>query len=99
MPEMPARDYKWNQLGSLAQSFYKRESGKSLTRLREEFKVIVQEINGWIGSLNEQELLQPHHRKWTGDKWSMVKWIQVNTVAPYRSARTKIRRWKRDSEK
>jgi len=29
-PEMPAKGFKWNQLGELAQSFYKKSSGQSL---------------------------------------------------------------------
>jgi hypothetical protein len=97
-PEMPAKDFKWNQLGELAKSFYARESCKSLSKLRKELKSAVQDLNTWIDSLTECELFQLHQRKWTGDKWAMVKWIQINTIAPYRSARTKVRRWKKDCE-
>jgi hypothetical protein len=96
-PKMPAPGYKWNQLGELTQSFYERESSKSLTQLRQEFEILFQEIVSWVDSLKEQELLLPHQRNWTGNKWAIVKWVQVNTIAPYRSARTKVRRWKKEN--
>ncbi len=95
-PKMPAPGYKWNQLGELANSFYEEHSKKSLQQLRDEFSELRQVLVNWIKSLSETELFQPHQRFWTGDKWAIVKWIQVNTVAPYRSARTKVRRWKKE---
>ena len=98
IPEMPAPGFKWNQLGELAQSFYEKESTKSLSQLRTEFEVVFQKVIDWVNSLKDKELFQPHQRKWTGDKWAIVKWIQVNTIAPYRSSRTKVRRWKKENE-
>jgi hypothetical protein len=96
-PEMPAKGFKWNQLGDLAQSFYDKNSKKSLSQLRVELKESYHKLVTWIESLTEQELFEPHQRKWTGDKWAIVKWVQVNSIAPYRSARTKIRRWKKEN--
>ena len=97
-PVMPAKGFKWNQLSDLAQSFYDESKKISLSQLRGEFSEKHEELVTWIESLSEQELFEPHQREWTGDKWAIVKWIQVNSIAPYRSARTKIRRWKRDNE-
>jgi hypothetical protein len=98
VPEMPAKGFKWNQLGELAQSFYEKNSKKSLKELRVEFNEIYKELVTWIESLTEQEIFEPHQRGWTGDKWAIAKWVQVNSIAPYRSARTKIRRWKKENE-
>jgi hypothetical protein len=95
-PEMPAPGFKWNQLGELANSFYEEQSKKSLQQLRNEFSELHQVLVNWINSLSELELFQPQKRRWTGEKWAIAKWIQVNTVAPYRSARTKVRRWKKE---
>lgn len=97
-PAMPAKGFKWNQMGDLAQSFYDKNSKKSLSQLRAEFNERYKKLVNWIESLNEQELFEMHQRKWTGDKWAIVKWIQVNSIAPYRSARTKVRRWKKENE-
>jgi hypothetical protein len=96
IPEMPAPGFKWNQLGELAKSFYEEQSKISLQELRKEFAELYQVLVDWINSLSEKELFQPKQRHWTGEKWAMVKWIQINTIAPYRSARTKVRRWKKE---
>lgn len=95
-PEMPSDGYKWNELGSLAKSFYEKYHKKSLETLRADFKKTVVDISAMIEKLSEKELFVPKQRNWTGDKWPMVKWIQVNTIAPYSSARTKMRRWKKE---
>nr|WP_283777497.1 ClbS/DfsB family four-helix bundle protein [Paenibacillus sp. J2TS4] len=45
-------------------------------------------------SLNELFL----QKKWaasTPANWSIWKWIHINTVAPFKTFRTKIRKWKR----
>ena len=92
---MPAEGFKWNQLGELASHFYQRYADQTLPELRQQFAQQQNQLIDWINPLDETELFVPHQRQWTGDKWAMVKWIQVNTIAPYQSARTKLRRWKK----
>lgn len=94
-PHMPAKGFKWNELTPLAQSFYNTYSQKNQDQLRKELNKVIQKIVHLIKNLEHDELFLPHHRNWTGEKWAVVKWIQVNTIAPYKSARTKIRRWKK----
>ncbi|MBT2291719.1 ClbS/DfsB family four-helix bundle protein [Paenibacillus albidus] len=93
----PSPDYKWNQLGPLYQHFYETYQGNSLAELRDLFKQNVEELCQWIGLLSEKELFQPGVRKWTVTtvNWPMSKWIQINSVAPFKSFRTKIRKWKK----
>ncbi len=93
--EMPAKGYKWNELGQLAESFYNKHNKTGMHELLVEYGRIVGSIKAMIQGLDENELFEIGKRKWAGDKWPIVKWIQVNTIAPYRSARTKIRRWKK----
>lgn len=97
-PIMPAEGFKWNQLGELAQSFYQTHHVDSMVQLRSEFAQLYQQLTDWINGLSEQALFEPLVRHWTGEKWAMVKWIQINTIAPYQSARTKVRRWKRQHQ-
>ncbi|AET58526.1 sibling bacteriocin [Paenibacillus terrae HPL-003] len=35
--------------------------------------------------------------KWTGSnpKWPMARWIHINSVAPFKTFRAKIRKWKK----
>ncbi|MBL7671652.1 MAG: ClbS/DfsB family four-helix bundle protein [Bdellovibrionaceae bacterium] len=97
IPDMPAKGYKWNELGRLAESFYKERKTNSLEELRADFERTVGEIVDMIEALPTADLFKPKMRKWTGEKWAMVKWIQINTIAPYSAARTKVRRWKKES--
>ena len=53
-----------------------------------------------IDSLSEEELFKPHMRKWADEAtktavWEVYKFIHVNTVAPFGTFRTKIRKWKK----
>lgn len=53
-----------------------------------------------IDSLSEEELFKPHMRKWADEAtktavWEVNKFIHVNTVAPFGTFRTKIRKWKK----
>lgn len=94
-PTMPTKGFKWNQLGELATHFYQVHTNATLPELRAQFAQRQTELTEWIDALDDSELFQAHQRQWTGEKWAMVKWIQINTIAPYQSARTKLRRWKK----
>lgn len=94
---MPAPGYKWNQLGLLNESFYEKYSDYTLDELRSLFQETEQQWQNWIDTLSDEELFVQGVRQWTGTKpgWAMVKWIQINSVAPFKSFRTQIRKWKK----
>lgn len=94
----PAPDYKWNQLGLLYQQFYRQYSDYSLSELRLQFKEKIETWSTWINGLTDEELFMPGVRKWTvtNANWPMWKWIHINSVAPFKSFRTKIRKWKKN---
>lgn len=53
-----------------------------------------------IDELTDEELFKPHMRKWADEAtktatWEVYKFIHVNTVAPFGTFRTKIRKWKK----
>lgn len=80
----PSELFRWNQLGDLYQWFTDTYS----------------HIQTMIDSMSEEELFQPHMRKWADDAtktavWEVYKFIHVNTVAPFGTFRTKIRKWKK----
>ncbi|WCF06879.1 ClbS/DfsB family four-helix bundle protein [Paenibacillus thiaminolyticus] len=97
---MPAPDYKWNQLGGLYQSFYAAYADLSLTELRRLFRDTERQWLDWIDTLSEEELFVQSVRVWTGDKpnWPMARWIHINSVAPFKTFRAKIRKWKKNQE-
>ena len=50
--------------------------------------------------MSDEDLFAPHRRKWADGAtksavWEVYKFIHVNTVAPFGTFRTKIRKWKK----
>ncbi|KNE19127.1 ClbS/DfsB family four-helix bundle protein [Virgibacillus pantothenticus] len=97
----PTRDYKWNNLGGLYQNFYDRYADYSLETLIDMFNCDVNKIIQLVESYNDKELFEQGGRQWattTPSSWPIWKWIHINTVAPFKSFRTKIRKWKRSGD-
>lgn len=95
---MPSLGYKWNQLGKLYQSFYKEYQDQTLHELMEKFVKTVDLLTKWLDDFSDEELFQPGGRKWASQapsNWPIWKWVHINTVAPFKSFRSKIRRWKK----
>lgn len=94
----PSPDYKWNQLGALYQSFYNDYAHLSLTELRQEFKKVELQFESWIDTLTTEELYTQGTLKWTGSnpRWPAIRYIHINSVAPFTTFRTKIRKWKKN---
>ena len=96
----PSEMFKWNQLGDLYQWFTDTYSYLSLAELKDKLKENITSIHIMIDSMSEKELFQPHMRKRADDAtktavWEVYKFIHVNTVAPFGTFRTKIRKWKK----
>ena len=96
----PSDQFKWNQLGELYQWFSDTYAGLSLAELRDKLDANIQAIYQMIDSMSDDELFLPHQRKWADGAtksavWEVYKFIHVNTVAPFGTFRTKIRKWKK----
>lgn len=94
----PAEGYKWNNMGGLYQSFYDAYTGYSLLELQEMFKTKVNELTTWLDTMSEEDVFTAGSRKWaasTPSNWPVWKWVHINTVAPFKSFRSKIRKWKK----
>jgi hypothetical protein len=94
----PCEGYKWNNLGALYQSFYDRFSSFSLAELQDLFKEKVAAFMRWLDGFTEEDVFTPGRRKWassTPSNWPVWKWVHINTVAPFKSFRGKIRKWKK----
>lgn len=94
----PPPDYKWNNLGGLYESFYRQYKGYTLKKLCIMFIKVKQQIIELINSYTDGELFLQGGRKWsssTPSNWAICKWIHINTVAPFKSFRTKIPNWKK----
>lgn len=96
----PSDKFKWNQLGELYQWFTDTYAGLSLYQLRAKLDNNIESIYQMIDSMSWEELFLPHKRKWADDAtksavWEVYKFIHINTVAPFGTFRTKIRKWKK----
>ncbi|MDU4448123.1 MAG: ClbS/DfsB family four-helix bundle protein, partial [Anaerococcus vaginalis] len=96
----PSEDFKWNQLGELYQYFTDTYAHLSLKELKEKLRENIELMYEMIDSLSDDELFKPHMRKWADDAtktavWEVYKFIHINTVAPFGTFRTKIRKWKK----
>ncbi len=96
----PTDQFKWNQLGDLYQWFTDTYASKSLMALKNQLTKNVEDIYLMIDDFTEEELFKPHMRKWADGAtktatWEVYKFIHVNTVAPFGTFRTKIRKWKK----
>ena len=94
----PAPDCKWNQMGALYQGFYDRHADEPLEQLKRAFEADVEALTQWVEGFSDEELFEPGGRKWaqsTPSNWPVWKWIHTNTVAPFKSFRSKIRKWKK----
>ncbi|MEK3785355.1 ClbS/DfsB family four-helix bundle protein [Paenibacillus sp. FSL K6-1230] len=94
---MPLEGYKWNQLGELYRHFYKQYENHTLEEMTIEFKADIALYHAWIQSLPDEELFKQGYRQWTGKlpQWPIARWIHINTIAPFQTFRTKIRKWKK----
>lgn len=99
----PSEKFKWNELGKLYEWFNESYSSLSLKELRIILDENINKILKLIDDMTEEELFNPHMRRWADDAtktavWEVYKFIHVNTVAPFKTFRTKIRKWKKLSE-
>lgn len=57
-----------------------------------------------INSLTGAKLFLSHQQEWADEAtktvdWEMAKFIHINTVAPFSSFKTQIRKWKKEIKK
>ncbi|HGA3922294.1 TPA: ClbS/DfsB family four-helix bundle protein [Streptococcus agalactiae] len=96
----PSDEFKWNQLGELYQWFTDTYAHLSLQELKAKLNENINSIYAMIDLLSGEELFEAHMRKWADEAtktatWEVYKFIHVNTVAPFGTFRTKIRKWKK----
>lgn len=91
--DFPETNYKWNELGKLAQKFYKDYEKDKLNSLIKKFEMLVQKILELVNQKTNKEL---YEIAWY-EKWTLGRMIQLNTSSPYQNAKTRIRKWKKEN--
>ncbi|WP_409416067.1 ClbS/DfsB family four-helix bundle protein [Flavobacterium sp. PS2] len=91
--DFPETGYKWNELGKLAQKFYADYQDLDFIALQEKLDATVNKLQILIESHNNETLYEQAWYK----KWTMGRMIQFNTSSPYKNARARIRKWKKEN--
>lgn len=94
----PAPGYKWNQMGAIYESFYEKYGAYTLAELKQMFHESVSSLLLWLQDFSDEELFVSGGRKWaqsTPSNWPIWKWVHINTAAPFKTFRSKIRKWKK----
>lgn len=89
--DFPETGFKWNELGQLAQKFYKDYENDNFKILNAKLDKTTNEILKLIESKTNKDL---YETVWY-DKWTLGKMIQLNTSSPFRNAKDRIRKWKK----
>lgn len=87
--DFPETGFKWNELGRLAQKFYRDYEGVPYTELIERLVGAKARIVELIEARSNDDL---YDRSWY-EKWTMGRMIQFNTSSPYANARGRLRKW------
>ena len=92
--DFPETGFKWNELGQLAQKFYKDYEKDDFKTLNEKLDETTNAILKLIESETNREL---YEMPWY-DKWTFGKMIQLNTSSPFKNAKDRIRKWKKTKQ-
>ncbi|SMD19897.1 ClbS/DfsB family four-helix bundle protein [Rhizobium sp. RU36D] len=86
--DFPDTGFQWNELGKLAQRFYRDYKGVLYPDLLDRLQAAKARTVSLIEARNDAEL---YGQAWYG-KWTIGRMIQFNTASPYANARTRLRK-------
>ena len=91
--DFPEAGFKWNELGLLAQKFYRDHEALDWTSLLARLNEVRTRLVVTISARPDAEL---YGGPWYG-KWTKGRMIQFNTSSPYANARVRIRKWLKET--
>ena len=92
MPDLPDTGFKMNEMGRLAEKFYQDYADDNFVSLVKKYNEVVTKIFDLIDSKSNKELYETPWYK----KYPFGRMIQFNTSSPYKNARARIRKWKKE---
>lgn len=87
--DFPETGFKWNELGRLAQKFYRDYEGLAYPALLMRLMAARERIIELIEARGDDQL---YGCLWY-EKWTMGRMIQFNTASPYLNANGRLRKW------
>lgn len=91
--DFPETNYKWNQLGLLAQKFYIDYKELNYSSLIGDLQSVNDKIVELIDERTDEDL---YEKPWYG-KWTMGRMISFNTSSPYANANGRLRKWAKNN--
>lgn len=89
--ELPETGFQWNELGLLASSFHTYYKDWGIIELLNEFEATVEQVQAMLADLTNEEL---YGKLWY-KKYTFGRMVQLNTSAPMKNMRAKVRRFKK----
>lgn len=90
--DFPESGFKWNELGRLAQKFYRDYDAIPYPELLQRLEQNSRQIVSLVQSHSDTEL---YHAPWY-EQCTMGRMIQFNTASPYTNACARLRKWKKE---
>ena len=87
--QLPEIWFKWNELGKLAQKFYKDYDHLDFSTL----KALLRENNISLIKMLENHTNEELYEKARYTKWTFWRLVQLNTSSPYKNIRSRIRKY------
>ncbi|CAM3883776.1 ClbS/DfsB family four-helix bundle protein [Aeromonas bestiarum] len=87
--DFPETGFKWNELGRLAQTFYRDHEGLTYPQLLARLVAARARIVELIAERGDDQL---YGRPWY-EQWTLGRMIQFNTASPYHNANGRLRKW------
>ncbi|MGE6134092.1 ClbS/DfsB family four-helix bundle protein [Aeromonas salmonicida] len=87
--DFPETGFKWNELGRLAQKFYRDYEVLAYPALLARLMAARTHIVELIVTRSDDEL---YGRPWY-EQWTLGRMIQFNTASPYHNANGRLRKW------
>ena len=97
-PITPAEGYRWKETPRLNADLVEAARNKSFRSLRGRLETGFGRVVQLVEELDDEELLEVGTFPWAG-KYPIRRWISLNTVRQYTTARALVRRAKRNAKR
>lgn len=94
VPVTPAKGYRWHETPRLNDAVVRNSQGRSFKSIVSGLRRQYTRLLATIEDLNDHQLLEKGVYKWAGN-YPIARWLSINTTRQYQTARTYIRRVKR----
>jgi hypothetical protein len=92
--DFPETGYKWNELGQLAQKFYRDQEHDSYANV---LVMMEKTVNQLVQLVENKTNAQLYGTPWYTN-YTLGRMVQLNTSSPYKNAALRIRKWKKSKK-